>query len=123
MRPRELSLPRSSRLSYRPGETPEPGTATRIGGDPAGGCDLRRDGGRSTRNAFSGPLDSLPAEVLEQAPGVLVRWQRPQVHPVHPVELRVVEGRRAGTYALEGKALNELSPRHDRRPRVRGAAA
>ena len=41
--------------------------------------------------------------------------QRPQVDAVHPVELLVVERRRARHDALEREALDELGGRHDRR--------
>src|SRR5207248_6229745 len=46
---------------------------------------------------------------------VLLRRQSAEVYAVHPVELRVVELRRAGAYALEREALDQLAALHDRR--------
>ena len=43
------------------------------------------------------------------------RRERAQVHAVHPVELRVVERRRARAHALEREALDQLVGGHDRR--------
>ena len=46
---------------------------------------------------------------------VLVGLQVAQVDAVHPVELLVVERRRARADALELEPLDQLAPRHDRR--------
>ena len=52
---------------------------------------------------------------LAEPVGVLVRLQVAQVDAVQPVELLVVERRRARHDALERESLDELVPRHDRR--------
>ena len=57
---------------------------------------------------LDGPVDPLLGEPLAEVVGVLVRLQVAQVDAVHPVELLVVEGRRARNDALERKALDQL---------------
>ena len=161
-----MLLPRSSRLSYRPGETREPVTATRIGRYTARGFSpsssqrrfsvdsisaavqgsVRRSAasaaarmrvsrspgsasmswkrkpakpGNSPRRGSSParaapprardllPVDSLFGEVRDE-PGRVLGSERAQVHAVHPVELGVVERRRARSDALEREPLDEL---------------
>ena len=48
--------------------------------------------------------------------------ERPQIDAVHPIELRVVERRRAAADALEREALDQLVAGHDRRLPVRRPA-
>ena len=71
---------------------------------------------RHASRARSPPARRSPARASqrEQRRRVLVLRQRAQVDAVHPVELLVVERRRARDDALEREALDELGRRHDR---------
>ena len=91
----------------------------------------RRGSGRSRdtrRTSRSSPARSAPSRArarratrcpargaTEQVERVLVRLQVTQVDAVHPVELLVVEGRRARHDALQREALEQFLARHDRR--------
>ena len=84
--------------------------------------DLLLDDRRCSADEVVRPVGALLAEVLDQARRVRVGGERAQVHAVHPVELRVVERRRARPDALEREPLDQLVGRHDRRLAVRGPA-
>ena len=84
--------------------------------------DLLLDDRRCSADEIVRPVDALLAEVLHQARRVRVGGERAQVHAVHPVELRVVERRRARPHALEREPRDQLVRRHDRRLAVRGPA-
>src|SRR5207247_1632147 len=77
--------------------------------------DLLLDERRGRVDALRRPVVVLLAQIGDERVGEGVRRERPQVDAVHPVELRVVEGRRARAYALEGEAVDQLVTRHDRR--------
>ena len=62
-----------------------------------------------------GPVVAVLPQPPEQTVRVLGGVERAQVDAVHPVELRVVERRRARADALEREPLDELVPGHDRR--------
>ena len=78
-------------------------------------ADLLLDDRRGRSHLLLGPVAALLAQEGDEAVGVLVGRQRPEVDAVHPVELRVVERRRARADALEREALDQLVARHDRR--------
>ena len=178
----EVSRPRSSRLSYSPGDTRDPVTATRIGRYTVRGfspsssqscfsatsisaavhgstsrercsrsvedarveqrrvrldvveqearevrelvetADLLLDDRGGGFHALRRPVAAALAEVGDEPRRVLLGRQAAQVHPVHPVELRVVEGRGTRADALERETCDELVARHDRRLAVRRPA-
>src|SRR5439155_26166557 len=74
---------------------------------------------RGRADSLLGPVVARLSKPGEQPLRVLSSRELPQVDAVHPVELRVVERRRARADALQGEALDELVSRHERRLAVR----
>src|SRR6478672_2591152 len=67
------------------------------------------------RDELGIPRVAVLAEPDDEPVRELVRRQLAEVDPVHPVELRVVELRRAGADALERETLDQLVAGHDGR--------
>ena len=74
---------------------------------------------RGLVDSVLGPIVSRFPKPGEQPLRVLSGRELPQVDAVHPVELRVVERRRARADTHQGEALDELVSRHERRLAVR----
>ena len=77
-------------------------------GELAETADLLLHDRRRLADARLVPVASLLAQVREQRVGVRIGVELAQVEAVHPVELRVVERRRARADALERESLDEL---------------
>src|SRR6185295_11055209 len=65
------------------------------------------------------PVEPLPTHIARETSCVLVRREGAEIDAVHPVELRVVERRRARADSVEREALDQLVLRHDRGLAVR----